>query len=869
MNTKARFDYFVRLGVRVAASTLTVLGLVVLVGWYTRAIVLIQIHPAFAPMQYNTALSFLLSGAGLLMLMSGWSRLGMACGGVVAVIGLLTLVEYILGINLGIDQLLMEHYVTVQTSHPGRMAPNTALCFFLAGTALLMLSRSVQFKVRLLVVGLLGSAIIALGAVAFFGYFNAVETAYGWGQLTRMAVHTSVGFVVLGTGVFAYAWREEDKKLVGIPLWLPIPVGATVATIAVVLWQALVAQERLQIQRTIEAEAENMSLTILDLALSRIRALDRMGKRWDQRGGTPQNEWEADATAYMTHGLGYHTIGWADTAATVRWVVPLQGNEATLGLNLTFEERRHEALEIARNQDRIVVSPVVDLVEGRKGFLVYVPLFPEDSFDGFILGTFRFDKLLASILEKRVALGYQVVILYNDEEIFSQYDPNRPREAEWWQEVEATFYGNTWRIRIRPGSDLLDQMQTSLPRNALAVGIGIAFLVALVVRMAQASQFRAKEIEQINRKLEIKIAEHRQAQETLRRTYHALNSSLSGIILTDLDGTITFANPAFLAMFEYENVQAVLGKKTTGLFATQTVDTLADLTRLLNQSDSETLEFPAQRRDGSIFPVEVTASVIYNLTGTVTGRMASFLDITERKKTEEALQRQAAELKRSNQELERFAYVASHDLQEPLRKVKSFTELLARHFQGQLDERVNTYIAYVIDGAERMHLLINDLLAYSRVERRELSHEAVDLSAIVQQVWDDLELKIRENEATITYDALPTIKGHKPFLQQLFQNLISNAIKFRSEAPPHIHIAAKHQANEWVFSVEDNGIGIEPQFYERIFVIFQRLHLRSEYAGTGIGLAVCKKIVERHGGKIWVTSEPGQGTTFSFTLPGN
>lgn len=363
------------------------------------------------------------------------------------------------------------------------------------------------------------------------------------------------------------------------------------------------------------------------------------------------------------------------------------------------------------------------------------------------------------------------------------------------------------------------------------------------------------------------ITERKQSEEALRRAYRALNSSLSGIVLTDLDGTITFANPAFLHMFEYADVQEVLGKKAIDLLATQKVDSLEDILKLLNQTESETLEFPAQRRDNSHFPVELTASVIYNLANEMTGRMASFLDITERKQAEEGIRRYAKELERSNEELEQFAYVASHDLQEPLRKVKSFTELLAKHYAGQLDDRADKYIRYVIDGAERMHLLINDLLTYSRVGRRELHFKPVDLNTALELVLSDLELKIQENAAEITYDTLPHVEGHQPFLQQLFLNLISNALKFRGEAPPHIQITVKPNGADWLFSVKDNGIGIDPKFRERIFIIFQRLHGRSAYPGTGIGLAICKKIVERHGGRIWVAPDSAQGTTFSFTLP--
>ncbi|HEY9657197.1 MAG TPA: ATP-binding protein, partial [Allocoleopsis sp.] len=229
--------------------------------------------------------------------------------------------------------------------------------------------------------------------------------------------------------------------------------------------------------------------------------------------------------------------------------------------------------------------------------------------------------------------------------------------------------------------------------------------------------------------------------------------------------------------------------------------------------------------------------------------------------------RQREELSRSNTELQQFAYIASHDLQEPLRMVTSYLQLLQRRYQNKLDSNADEFIGFAVDGAARMKRLINDLLAYSRVGTHGKVFERVDCNAVVQRAIDNLKIAITESNATITYDALPEVMGDASQLLQLFQNLLSNAIKFHGTVPPLIHIHADSTTDAWQFSVQDNGIGIEAQYAERIFVIFQRLHRQSDYPGTGIGLAVCKKIVERHGGQIWMESQPEQGSTFYFTLP--
>jgi PAS domain S-box-containing protein len=248
-------------------------------------------------------------------------------------------------------------------------------------------------------------------------------------------------------------------------------------------------------------------------------------------------------------------------------------------------------------------------------------------------------------------------------------------------------------------------------------------------------------------------------------------------------------------------------------------------------------------------------------------------DITERKWAEREL-KQAVELKQaiealelSNRDLEQFAYVASHDLQEPLRMVSSFTQLLAKRYRGKLDKDADEFIAYIVAGAKRMQALINDLLTYSRVDTRGESFGPIDSEAAFDQATANLRVAIEEGEAVITHDPLPPLIADNSQIVQLFQNLLGNAIKFRGKEPPRIHVSARQENNEWVFSFRDNGIGIAPEYFDRVFVIFQRLHGREEYPGTGTGLAICKKIVERHGGRIWVESEPSKGSTFYFAIP--
>jgi light-regulated signal transduction histidine kinase (bacteriophytochrome) len=274
-------------------------------------------------------------------------------------------------------------------------------------------------------------------------------------------------------------------------------------------------------------------------------------------------------------------------------------------------------------------------------------------------------------------------------------------------------------------------------------------------------------------------------------------------------------------------------------------------------------------KNGRITPVLYNASVYRGESGEVIGLFAAARDITERKKAEEILKAKIEELARSNAELEQFAYVSSHDLQEPLRMISSYLQLLQRRYEGNIDEKADKYIHFAVDGAFRMQNLINDLLEFSRVTTRAGETTPTDCELVLNQVLSNLDLYIKENRATVSYGHLPEVMADNIQLAQVFQNLIINGIKFHSEEAPQICIAAEKKAKEWVFSVQDNGIGIDPQYSERIFEVFKRLHNKEEYPGTGIGLAVCKKIIEKHSGLIWVESELGRGSTFYFTLPIN
>jgi PAS domain S-box-containing protein len=361
-----------------------------------------------------------------------------------------------------------------------------------------------------------------------------------------------------------------------------------------------------------------------------------------------------------------------------------------------------------------------------------------------------------------------------------------------------------------------------------------------------------------------------QLRENEQRLFQFLEAMPVGVYIADHTGALYFVNQAARDMLGEGIVGQTGSDPLAHLFVAGTDEPYPKEQMPINQAlggqSAAVDDMEIHHPGGRTIPVMIWASPVFDARGKIIYATAAFSDMSEQREAENRLKATARELKRSNAELEQFAYIASHDLQEPLRKVGSYMELVAERYQDQLDQDGREFIDYAVDGARRMKVMINDLLAYSRVGTKGKPFAPTDTMKVLQDVLNDLELTIRDNDARIMFDALPVVTADESQLQQLLRNLIGNAIKYRGQEPPQIHVSAQRRKGAWRFGVQDNGIGMEARFFERIFHIFQRLHGPGRYDGTGIGLAICKKIVERHGGKIEVESTPGQGSTFYFTI---
>lgn len=461
-----------------------------------------------------------------------------------------------------------------------------------------------------------------------------------------------------------------------------------------------------------------------------------------------------------------------------------------------------------------------------------------------------------------------------------------------------------------------DLTNASVSNTTIAMGLGYALSFAILVtiyffldkqiRISQGIQARLEQRSQMldlaNEELEIRVEQRTKVLKTNEDLYRTLTNNFPRglVFLFDQDLRYFLAAGTELALIGVSR-EGLEGKTLWESFSAETCEGVEPLYRAALAGETQNVEFAYQGKIYSLYtcPVlneqgEILAGMLIAQDITLEKRAEEILinardileievkrqtqeltdtnltlqsEIAERLAVERQLRQLTTNLQRSNQELEQFAYVASHDLQEPLRAVTSYTQLLAKRYQGNLDDRADKYIGYIVDGATRMQQLIQDLLTYSRVGRYELKLEATDCNGIVEQVLRNLQVAIAENAGRVICGDLPTINADSSQIGQLFQNIIGNAIKYHGVESPEVHISATRQEHKWLFAFRDNGIGIDPQYFDRIFVLFQRLHTRQEYAGTGIGLALCKKIIERHHGEIWVESELGKGTTFYLTLP--
>lgn len=673
---------------------------------------------------------------------------------------------------------------------------------------------------------------------------------------------------IAGATIRRLPWSHSTRLAV-----LAVVIVVAGVGISLVARSAIIQNYRESEERALEIETTSLNLEITTRLDSYVNALERMASRWSFQLGTPREAWEADAMAYLADMAGTHALGWWTADGDLRWVMPK--TDRNLAPLLLTQSRPQPANRPTSSPGASAATELrsLALTGGHTGFLVFVPLY-RTTFDGYLVTLSLADELFPPLLREASVHGFDAAIYDADGRLIFPDDPPPPCRGDCQRRVSP------FQIRTLPYSL---HVWTRPERNGAAswwianvvLGAGLVFSALLALALVSADRAREEThlTKKASRALHVEIAEHRRTQASLHAAQaqyvDLYNHSPDMQLSLDTSGTVLQCN---------QTCAVALGRTREDLIGTPVEQHLLFEDRNAVRAISAMLG-PDRRRVDDIslrlLPVsgpvlEVSANAILaddvNRGGHPVIRV-TLRDVTEQRRLQR-LETTNQELLRSNSDLEQFAYAASHDLREPLRMVSSYATLLHQRYGGQLDKRADKYIAYMVEGADRMQDLIADLLAYSRLGTRPKTRVRFNAREPLDEAVHNLEISVQECSGMITCKTLPDLAGDRSQFVQLFQNLLGNALKYRrDEQPPDIHVAADREGDEWVFSIQDNGIGIAPEHTERIFGIFKRLHERGKYPGNGVGLALCKKIVEHHGGRIWVEAATTGGSVFRFTVP--
>jgi PAS domain S-box-containing protein len=578
-------------------------------------------------------------------------------------IGLLTLFQYLTGWRLHLDYLFVQPFIASGRESITAMAPNSGLAFLLAGLALLLLTRASGWRGSLVKITL-GCLVLIISGTALIGYVADIPAAYGWHHFLQMAVHTGVGLLILGLGVVALAVSEKPKNGENARLWAPLLTGICVLIAAIVMGQALRAEENQQVLRVTEDAAHGMEAEITTHLNERLQALAFMARLWEYRGVPRQDTWEAEANYFIRHNVGLQAVEWVDPALQVRWVAPLQGNETVLNMKSAVEGSRREALEAAREQRQATLTGTLNLVQGGKGFLAYVPIFRSNTFDGFIVGAFHSQQFFQQALGNMLK-DYSVQI-HDGETLVCQLNATDPAHVQaWGQTNRVTFQEQTWQLLVTPSRKSVKEIKSAIPEVVLGAGMVVAVLLGGLVHLFQTTVLQSRALTQANLALQQDIAERKRAEEHLMESEERLraitDSAQDAILMMDPQGRMSYWNPAAERMLGYTRAEA-LGQNLHELIVPerfhQAHHAALPVFRQTGQGTAmgKTLDLEARRKDGQEISVQLSLSAVQRDDGW--HAVGIIRDITARKRTE-------AERDRLIQEL-----------QEALANVKTLTGLI-------------------------------------------------------------------------------------------------------------------------------------------------------------------------------------------------
>lgn len=910
---------------KIAATFVVLAATIILLNYYIDSPQLSALL-YFDQVRFNAAVCILLSGFNLFLIdtpsIKKWpAKLAGVLSIIILLIAGITLIEYLFSWNTGIDQLFHRPKDSVVSSYPGRMRPASAIMFIFLGFLFLSLRKK---RLQLTCQIILYICIIAL-SVSFIGVTALNSFPQDW-LFASLLLHATFIFLMIFLGIlFSYPLRDLkfsfEKTIAGYFLLVVVFMSMIFFVVKRINTRAEDLSEQIGASREILLQNHYVQIRFQRLEISAMAfiatgkpkllgliktdisdigsSIDKLKKITDSASVQRSN---VDSLA------GVANLILKQITRSIELKKPNLTNGAGIGSDADF------VLEREMTQLANLVSEIDDL---ENQTLTQKKLDRSQNFSELsgLINLFYFVLVLLLVISfiviyrntrarnraerqiKDINANLEKRVEEKADELLEKENRYRFLVENMWE--GAQVIGFDWRYLL-VNSSLVRQSRNNSAEDLLGFrimdkypGIENTKLFSVLEECMHERKSKVFENEFVFpdgskswSELSIQpvpegifilssdISDRRKTQEEKISLLETLQKSVNEIYTYNTD---TF-------LFEYVNEAAMknLGYSEEEMYHLSAIDLKPLHTRssfhellspLINNTREKIVhEFIHQRKDGSRYPAESHIQLIRR--GDRAVFLAVVLDITERKRSELItrqlnidLEKQAAELLASNSELERFAFVASHDLQEPLRMVSSFLRLLEKKLGDKLDPVNKKYIDFAVDGAERMKKLIGDLLEYSRTGNKTEVHEMVDCNNIMLNVRKLFALSIAESSANFAVNSLPVIEAVEAEMQQLFQNLVSNALKYHNGKSLRIEVGCTEEDQSWKFYVKDNGLGIDPKYFEKIFIIFQRLHNKSEYSGTGIGLSVCKKIVSRHGGEIWVTSELGKGSAFYFTIP--
>ena len=833
---------------------LVLLGALVLVGWHSGLPLLIQVHPSLVPMQYNTALGFLLIGLAMLGIHFGYGKISAALGATVALIGALTLIEYLFAVNLGIDQLFMEHYITVKTSHPGRMAPNTALNFLLVGLYLAINFVAMKGQKKNILQTLLVSAVFVLSAVAFFGYLLELEAAYGWHTFTRMAVHTALGFMLFSAGILGnliFHAAPASRRV-----WLPLPVSAGIFMVFVLFAQALHQKEAQQVEKNLLLEEHLVNHQIRLMLKEHEKALRRMTNRYAGYQEIPENEWFATARLFLQDIEGLVGIWRADREHRLTWAYPQTQMPAAAGAGLSLQEESERVIEKSMREKTLVASRTVDLVQGGRVFFLALPMFSDETFQGHTLFLYRLDAMFKKIIEL-IEYKFHVVILENNAAAYDVAGHTvAPADVSRFV-MTLDRIGYDWRIEIRPLETFVESLKTKNAQYVLFFGLLVSSLLGLMLHF-----------------LLLKNEKNRQLIESRERLLAITSSAQDAIILIDDRGTLAYWNPKAKEMLGYD-AEELKGKDFHSVIApARFLDAYKKAYRQFAKTGEgaaigKTLELAAIRKDGTELPVSISLNGV-KLNNRWHG-VGITRDISEQKKMEQELEKKEKMMIAQSRQAAMGDMISmiAHQWRQPLSSISAISGTLTMDIM--LDDYKKEFFLEHLEAitnlSQNLSTTIDDFRNFYRPNKQKetfLLSDAVDAS--VEIIRTGL---ISNNIKVVTeYEPLEPINNYRNELMQVFLNILKNAkdafIEKRTPEPSIVITISKDETSGQVISIKDNAGGIRNDVINKIFDPY--FSTKDEKTGTGLGLYMSKTIVEEHcGGSITVKNRDG-GAEFRIVL---